>query len=136
MDTLKAWVLDVGNCSPDHSSIRNMLEKNFDVSVDQVMFVDEAIARMQARKYDLVLVNRLIFDDGSEGIDLLRVAKADPAVAATPIMMLSNYEEAQAAAIAAGAERGFGKAAIGQSDVIGLLGRYLPRKGAAATTVR
>jgi CheY-like chemotaxis protein len=136
LDHSKAWVLDVGNCQPDHSSIRNMLEKNFDVSLDRVMFVDEAVEKMRSRKYDLVLVNRLIFDDSSEGIDLLHRAKTDPALADAPIMMLSNYKEAQAAATAAGAEPGFGKAALGEPTVVELLGHYLPRKGAAAATVR
>ena len=113
-----------------------MLQKHFDVGIDRVMFVDEAIAKMQGRKYDLALVNRLIFADSSEGIDLIRRAKAESALAATPIMMISNYEQAQSAAMAEGAERGFGKAGIGQVAVIETLGRYLPRKGAAATSVR
>ena len=35
--------------------------------------------------------------------------KADPAVTAVPVMLITNYPEHQDAAVAAGAVRGFGK---------------------------
>ena len=89
--------------------LRTMLEQNFDVDIDRVMFVEEALEKMHAARYDLVLVNRLIFEDGSDGSDLLRKAKADPSIASTPIMMISNYANAQAASRALGGQPGFGK---------------------------
>lgn len=131
MATPKPQVLDVGNCDPDHGMIRAMLMENFDVDVDRVMFVDEALQRMKERTYALVLFNRLVFADGSEGLQLLRKAKRDLALTGTPIMMVSNYEDAQAASVEAGAEPGFGKKAVGSPDTLRLLARYLPPKNSA-----
>jgi CheY-like chemotaxis protein len=128
MNNRPATVLDVGNCDPDHGMIRGMLTEHFDVTIDRVMFVDDALARMREKKYDLVLCNRLIFDDDSEGIELLKRAKADPALAAAPIMMISNFADAQSASIAAGGEPGFGKANVSNAGTISLLAKYLPRK--------
>lgn len=102
-----------------------MLESHFDVAIDRVMHVDDALALMRQHQYALVLFNRLIFDSGAEGIELVRSAKADPALAATPMMMISNYAEAQAAAVQAGAIEGFGKAAIDAPATIARLSRYL-----------
>ena len=131
MASQPARLLDVGNCDPDHSMIRRMLTEYFDVTIDRVMFVDDAIQKMQATKYDLVLFNRLIFDDGSEGIELLHRAKADPAIADQPVMMISNFPEAQAASKAAGGVPGFGKATATAPPTIALLGAYLPKRSAS-----
>jgi len=121
-------ILDVGNCDPDHSMIRRMLIENFDVEIDRVMFVDEAVEKMRGGRYDLVLVNRLIFDDGSEGAELLRRAKADSALQAAPIMMISNFPEAQQASVAAGGVPGFGKNSIFDPATRDRLSQYLAAK--------
>ena len=93
--------------------------------VDRARLVNEAIERMRTRRYDLVLFNRLIFADGSEGMELLRRARAEELAEDTPIMLVSNYEEAQAACEAAGGRRGFGKADLGERSTIERLARYL-----------
>lgn len=131
----KSRVLDVGNCDPDHAMIRMILERHFDVAVDRVMFVDDALQRMRESKYDLVLFNRLIFEDQTEGLALVRKAKADPTVQAAPMMMISNFEDAQAAAVATGAVLGFGKARVAKAETVELLGQYLPKKAAHAQRV-
>ncbi|HKQ49239.1 MAG TPA: hypothetical protein VJZ71_14300 [Phycisphaerae bacterium] len=125
-----ASVLDVGNCDPDHGTIQQMLRENFDVRIDRVMFVDDALARMREQQYDLVLFNRLIFEDGSEGIELLKRAKSDPELKDTPIMMISNFDDAQAAGVAAGGEPGFGKKSVFATSTIERLSKYLPMKNA------
>lgn len=122
-----ARVLDVGNCDPDHGMIRRMILQHFHAEIDRVMFVDEALDRMRQQRFDLVLFNRLIFDDGSEGIELLRRAKSDAALREMPIMMISNYAEAQRASVDAGGVPGFGKNAIFDQGTISLLAQYLPR---------
>lgn len=127
MSETVARVLDVGNCDPDHAAIRGMLERTFAVAVDRVMHVDQALAAMRRARYHLVLVNRLIFADGSPGIDLIRRARADAALADVPIMLVSNHADAQAAAVAAGGVEGFGKASIGACETIERLARHLPR---------
>ncbi|MFQ5500867.1 MAG: hypothetical protein ACE5EQ_01040 [Phycisphaerae bacterium] len=124
----RTWVLDVGNCDPDHGMIRRMLTEHFDVEIDRVMFVDEALDRMRSKPYALVLVNRLIFRDGSEGIALVRQAKAETALSKTPIMLISNFAKVQDAAVAEGAERGFGKDALFQAETSKRLSAFLPGK--------
>lgn len=133
MQSSPARLLDVGNCDPDHGMIRRMLERHFDVRIDRVMFVDEAIDAMQQSRYDLVLVNRLIFDDSSPGIELHRRAKSDPTISDIPIMMISNFPEAQADSVAAGGISGFGKAAVDHSDTITKLAVILPRRAVVPT---
>jgi hypothetical protein len=128
--TQSASVLDVGNCDPDHAMIRHLLIHHFDVKIDRVMFVSDAIEHMRKNQYALVLFNRLVFDDGSEGIALLKQAKADPDLKNVPIMMISNFPEAQAASMAAGGEPGFGKASLARSQTVDLLSKYLPPKRA------
>jgi len=126
-----ARLLDVGNCNPDHSMIRQMLTENFDVTIDRVMFVKDALEKMRANRYDLVLFNRLVFDDSSEGIELLRMAKAKPDLAGTPMMMISNFAESQAASVSAGGVPGFGKASVQSPTTLDLLSKYLPRRANA-----
>ena len=123
----KTRVLDVGNCDPDHGSIRRLLAEHFDVELDRARFVSEGLECLRQQTYRLVLLNRLMDADGSEGIELLRLAKADSALTATPIMMISNYDEALEASVAAGAEHGFGKMALLDPETVELLAKFLPR---------
>ncbi len=128
MSAAAAQLLDVGNCDPDHAAISRMLNEHFHVTIDRVMYVDQAMDRMRRRRYDLVLFNRLIFEDGSEGIELLKRAGQDASLRDVPIMMVSNFPEAQEAARRLGGRPGFGKAAIDQPGTIEMLSAYLPRK--------
>lgn len=128
MAIAKHRVLDVGNCNPDHYQIRMMLERHFDVAIDRVMFVDEALEKMRQTQYDLVLFNRVIFEDGSDGLELVRRAKADPTIHAAPMMMVSNHPEAQAQAVAAGAVEGFGKASTFAPGTVPKLAWFLKQK--------
>jgi two-component system, chemotaxis family, chemotaxis protein CheY len=102
-------VLDVGQCSPDHTTIRSYLTRNFDCEVVQVDDAGGAIAQLKAGNFDLVLVNRKLDIDYSDGVEVIRQLKADPETSGVPVMLVTNYPEHQAAAIAAGAVPGFGK---------------------------
>jgi CheY-like chemotaxis protein len=102
-------VLDVGQCGPDHSSIRSYLTRNFDCEVVQVDDAADALAELRAGQFDLVLVNRKLDRDYSDGVEVIRSLKADPKAASVPVMLVTNYPEHQEAAIAVGAIRGFGK---------------------------
>lgn len=124
-------VLDVGNCDPDHGAIRRLLLRHFDVSIDRVMFVEEARLALSSEKYDLVLVNRLIFADQSDGLNLVKAMQASE-LRTTPVMMISNHADAQRRAVAAGAVPGFGKRGLEDPETIERLGAYLPRKQVAA----
>lgn len=118
-------VLSVGQCSPDEAGLRYLLTDRFDVDVDAVMFVEDALDALSRRRYDLVLVNRLIFDDNSPGIDLVHRMRADPKYADVPVMMVSNYADAQAQAVKAGALPGFGKAELGREQTAEKLAKVL-----------
>jgi CheY-like chemotaxis protein len=102
-------VLDVGQCGPDHASIRSYLKRNFDCEVVQVDDAAGALTQLKSGRFDLVLVNRKLDVDYSDGIEVIRTLKADPDAANVPVMLVTNYPEHQEAAILAGAIRGFGK---------------------------
>ena len=123
----KLRVLDVGNCDPDHHAIRSLLIRHFDVDVDRVMFVPEAEAAIGSERYALVFVNRRIFADDSDGMALVRAMQARSGEV-PPIMLVSNFEESQAAAVASGAVRGFGKATLADVETVERLGAFLPRR--------
>jgi len=122
---VKKTVLDVGNCRFDHTSIALLLHGNFDVEVLRASEAEEAIATLRARPVDLVLVNRVSAADGSEGIEVICRIKADPELGRIPLMLVSNYPEYQEAAVAAGAESGFGKAELRSPETVRKLSRLL-----------
>ncbi len=121
-------VLDVGNCDADHGRIRQFLTTNFECDIDRVMFVDEARARLAAQTYALVLVNRLIFADATPGLPLVDLVQGLPAERRPAVMLISNYDDAQAEAVARGAMPGFGKAALGTPDAVARLATVLPTR--------
>ncbi|MEO8271850.1 MAG: response regulator [Aureliella sp.] len=102
-------VLDVGNCVPDHASIKRLLTSHFDVDVLQTHASTDTLALLRQRSVDLVLINRKLDCDYSDGTEILKQLKSDPVLAKTPVMIISNYAEHQDSAVALGAERGFGK---------------------------
>ncbi len=102
-------VLDVGNCGPDHAAIKRFLTKTFDCEVRQADAAVDALDMLSAASYDLVLVNRKLDVDYTDGIEVIRQLKANPTTRDVPVMLITNYAEHQDAAIALGALRGFGK---------------------------
>ena len=102
-------VLDVGNCGRDHVMIRDFLTRHFDCAVDQAHDAGDALRQMGERAYQLVLVNRKLDVDYSDGIEVIRRLKEHQPTACVPVMLVTNYPEHQDAAVALGAHRGFGK---------------------------
>ncbi len=102
-------VLDVGNCGPDHASIKRLLEGGFKAKVLQAHGPQDTLAMLLAHKVDLVLVNRKLDQDYSDGIEIIKMIKAKPEFASLPVMMITNYAEHQQLAMDAGALPGFGK---------------------------
>ncbi|MEM8733606.1 MAG: response regulator [Planctomycetota bacterium] len=112
-------VLDVGNCGPDHSSIRRFFSANFaGVEVDQTHGPGDTIEALRNQQYDLVLINRKLDQDYSDGLEIIKQIKADGDLAEAPIMMITNYEEHQQLAIDAGALLGFGKLELQSTETI------------------
>ena len=118
-------VLDVGNCVPDHAAIRGLIERNFDAQVVQADDLASAVAELQKQPADLVLVNRKLDLDYSDGMAIVRHLKADPQWSATPVMLITNYPEYQAEAIAAGAAPGFGKQELRSNETLERLRKFL-----------
>ncbi|MCG3129496.1 MAG: hypothetical protein FLDDKLPJ_00229 [Phycisphaerae bacterium] len=105
-------ILTVGHCDFDHGNLSRMLEAGFTAQVDRAHGLDDARAALQTRGYDLVLLNRILDRDGAEGLRVLAALKSDAATRDVPVMLISNYPDAQSAAVAAGAVPGFGKAEL------------------------
>lgn len=122
-------VLDVGQCVPDHASIRRLIEGNFDATVVQAHDMDDALRQLRNASstgaIDLVLINRKLDMDYSDGIEILKQIKADPELASVPVMLVTNFPEHQQLAVQAGGEPGFGKDAIRSPETLTKLGKYL-----------
>jgi len=118
-------VLDVGNCVPDHSAIRTMLEKKFQADVVQADGPTDALEALHNEPFDLVLVNRKLDQDYSDGLDIIKQIKADAILSAVPCMLITNYTDQQQAAVASGAEYGFGKKELYADETQSRLAKFL-----------
>ena len=118
-------LVDCGNCGPDFNSIRQMVTSAFDVTVVQTHGVDDTLELLRSRDVDLVTINRKLDRDYSDGLEVLKRIKSDPDVGAVPIMLVTNYDEHQEAAIAAGGVLGFGKLSINEAATRKILEPYL-----------
>jgi len=130
-------VVLVGHCGPDSSFLRMAVS-----SADRGITVSMADDSQELKAaldggVDLVLLNRELgwgFDHPL-GVDVIKLFRSS--YPATKFMLISNYAEAQAAALAAGGVAGFGKREIGQPRVTQLireaLGLASQAKAAAAT---
>lgn len=108
----KARVLNVGHCGFDHGNIGRVLEEEFGAEVDAVSTVDQAFHAVRDGQFDLVLVNRVFDGNGESGLELIKRLQGHEETRGTPVMLVSNFPEAQEAAVAIGARPGFGKSAL------------------------
>lgn len=118
-------VLDVGQCASDHQAIRDLIQRHFRATVDRAQSLDDALTALSAKRYDLVLVNRLLDVDGSQGMAIIKRLKSDESMKTIPVMLVSNHADAQRAAVQTGAERGFGKAGLSDPRTVETLARFL-----------
>lgn len=124
-------VLDVGNCSFDHTNLKRLIEANFDATVSRARGSADAIASLRSEAFDLVLVNRVLDRDDSEGLGLIEKIKADPHLNAAPAMLISDFDHFQQQAMAAGAEMGFGKKSLASPETRQRLARFLDSRSPA-----
>ena len=114
-------VVLVGHCGPDASYLRmavSRVARNMTVSMADD---DGELSREIEQGADLLLLNRVL-DYGfeqTEGAALIAELKAK--FPDLKMMLVSNYPDAQAEAVAAGALPGFGKREIGSERVTKLL---------------
>jgi CheY-like chemotaxis protein len=118
-------VLSVGQCVPDHGQLRSYIERTFAAQVVAADDADAALAALGDGTFDLVLVNRKLDADYSDGLEVIRRIKADPRHSALPCMLVTNLAEHQQAAIAAGCEPGFGKQQYARPETRERLARFL-----------
>ena len=111
-------VLSVGQCFADHGSISHTLRKHFGAEVVAAATASEALDEVRQQKFHLVLVNRVLDADGSRGVDVIAALKADANLSAVPVMLVSNYDDAQSEATAKGALPGFGKGSLGHPAML------------------
>ena len=114
-------VVLVGHCGPDSSYLRMAVSRVQRELIVNMADDDRELFREIEQGADLVLLNRVL-DYGfeqTEGAALIAELKAQYPDLKT--MLVSNYPEAQAEAVAAGALPGFGKRELGSERVTRLL---------------
>lgn len=110
-------VVLVGHCGPDSSYLRMAVNRaDREIAVLAADDQDELDAVL-AKGADLLLLNRELpygFDE-TMGVEVIRRLRGQhPNI---QMMLVSNYPDAQAAAVRAGAVPGFGKREIGSAKV-------------------
>ena len=118
-------ILNVGQCQPDHDSIRRFVQTEFGVEVEYCADIPAAMKRLCEQRFDLVLVNRIIDATLDEGLELIQQMKKSEFLREVPVMMMSNFDSAQIAATDLGAVPGFGKAHLEENETRELLRQYL-----------
>ncbi len=121
---MKKRVLDVGQCNPDHMALRGLIE-SFGAEMDRVALPSQAMELLEKDSYDLVLVNRKIDQDYSDGTELIKMMKSNEKTRSIPVMLISNLSDAQKEAVSLGAEKGFGKDYLRARNTVELLQPYL-----------
>lgn len=104
-------ILSVGQCGADHGSISMFLRASFGAEVTAAATHAQALAAIARGGFDLVLVNRVGDRDGASGLDLICALKQEGA-ADVPVMLVSDYPDAQDEAQQLGARPGFGKSSL------------------------
>ena len=118
-------VLSVGQCVPDEAAIGRLLQTNFEVQIEKAATADDALNALRASEFDLVLVNRKLDADYTDGMNIIKDMKADETMAAVPVMLITNFPEHDAVAVEAGAVSGFGKAALAEAETVAKLSEFL-----------
>lgn len=121
-------ILIVGQCDFDYQRISFVISKMYAAEIHRADLFDDAIQQALEQPYALILINRLLDLDRSEGMEILHELKSNPRTDDIPVMIISNYQDAQDIAVAAGASPGFGKAALDTPRTFELLSNYLAPK--------
>ena len=116
MQTKKPRILDVGNCGYDHGKLRQMLERELNAEVLASDTASETLERLARESFDLILVNRKLDHDYSDGLEIIKLIKGHPEFSALPVMMITNYPDHQQQAVQAGALLGFGKLELAKPE--------------------
>ena len=113
---LTKTVLSIGQCRPDSAAIAHYLSTHFQANVLTADLPEAALKSLQSNAVDLVLINRQLDADGSEGLAILTAIRSGSTNADVPVMLVSNYAEWQQKAVGMGAIYGFGKAELNRPE--------------------
>jgi len=108
-------VLSVGQCRPDSAAIAHYFKSHFGAQVLTADLPDEAMSLLKQSPVDLVLINRKLDIDSSDGLRILSLIRSSPKPD-LPVMLVSNYAEWQEKAVEMGAVYGFGKAELNKPE--------------------
>jgi|SRR5688572_4410116 len=124
-------VVLVGHCGPDSSFLKMAVSSASRGITVAAADDDQELTQFVSDGVDLLLLNRELgwgFDQ-TEGVEVIRTLRVKhPNL---KMMLVSNYPEAQAAAVAVGALPGFGKREIGSARVTQLIRDALTTHAAA-----
>ena len=114
-------VISVGQCGYDNSRLRSLIRSiDPDLIFQATDTTVETLNLMEtsAGQTALLLVNRVFDANGDSGLGLIQEITMLSQADRPPVMLVSNYEDAQASAIAHGALPGFGKSALANAETI------------------
>lgn len=117
-------LLDVGNCNADHGSLRHLCSA-IGAEIVRAHSTAAALDLLKSETFHLVAVNRILDRDGTAGLELIQAMQNDRDLQHVPVMLISNYADAQQAAATAGAVPGFGKSHMFAPETKALLEQYL-----------
>ena|SRR5579862_6277172 len=111
-------VLSIGQCGADNYNLSRFLESAFQAEVIPADSPEEALTHLRHHEVALILVNRILDATGDSGLDFIQEINGDPKTRDVPVMLVSNFADAQAQAVTRGALPGFGKAALNDPRTI------------------
>lgn len=114
-------ILDVGQCGIDGPRMAARWRDELGATVDDSASKADALRRAAEGGYDLILVNRVLAGSGASGMEVIQALVESGS--AVPVMLVSDLDEAQDAAVALGATRGFGKADLGKQSTLEVVAR-------------
>jgi len=111
----------IGHCGPDSSYLRAVIHRAAKDATILMADSDEELHQVVQQDVDLLLFNRELGYGFSDPAGVSCIARLRAANHKAKMMLISNYPEAQEAAVNAGAMPGFGKREIGTLRVVKLL---------------
>ena len=109
-------VYNVGLCNFDGPNIARELT-SLGADCKNISSKNELLEAIHEGAPDLIMFNRIFASDKTSGIETIQELKASPQYASIPMMLISNYSEAQEQAEQAGAVPGFGKEQLGSEKM-------------------
>jgi hypothetical protein len=114
-------VVDLGQCDLDHASIKRVVE-SLGVSVVRAHTKGDVDRYLAGGNVALVLVNRVLDIDGSDGMSIIKELVG---LKTSAVMLVSNYPEYQEQAVQIGAQPGFGKSALREPQTLEVIRKAL-----------